>query len=52
MPIRFTTEGQILFNAGQIVIRDDEDPSCCCGEKPGTDYLHGLREQPLLLPSG
>ncbi|MCX7428739.1 MAG: hypothetical protein NTW96_24320 [Planctomycetia bacterium] len=37
VPIRFTTEGQILFNAGQIVIRDDEDPSCCCEEPVETD---------------
>jgi hypothetical protein len=36
VPIRFTAEGQILFNAGQIVIRDDEDPSCCCGAPPHT----------------
>ena len=29
MPIRFVNN-QILFNGSQIVVRDDEDPSCCC----------------------
>ena len=50
MPIRFTTEGQILFAGEQIVVRDDADPSCCCPLPPHTTNCLACEDDSYFWP--